>query len=176
MWIGWKNAHECFYTFPLTSCCADIEQLNIEFGTGRLTETIHLDRDKLQIKGPKSLSTHHFQASTCPIRLVVFTFKSRDFSLSCRTGKDGVSKDYYSLDCILFLLKNLNISHSLYVREAAVSTSLIASDTIQKCHILSTETEHGMNEKEKENVFMKRRKLFRHFCAVSGVPIQVHDF
>ena len=43
-------------------------------------------------------------------------------SMIFRTGKEGIPKDYYSLDCILFLLKNLNIPHPLYVRQAAVST------------------------------------------------------
>lgn len=37
-----------------------------------------------------------------------------------RTGKDGIPKDYYTLDCILFLLKNVNLAHPLYVRQAAV--------------------------------------------------------
>ena len=37
------------------------------------------------------------------------------------TGKDGVGKEYYSIDCILFLLKNVHLAHPLYVREAAVS-------------------------------------------------------
>lgn len=38
-----------------------------------------------------------------------------------RTGKDGIPKEYYTLDCILFLLKNVQLQHALYVREAAVS-------------------------------------------------------
>jgi len=36
------------------------------------------------------------------------------------TGKDGVQKDYYTLDCILFLLKNVSLAHAMYVRQAAV--------------------------------------------------------
>lgn len=35
------------------------------------------------------------------------------------TGKDGNPKDYYTLDCILFLLKNVNINHATYVKHAA---------------------------------------------------------
>lgn len=35
------------------------------------------------------------------------------------TGKDGIPKEYYTLDCILFLLKNVQLQHALYVREAA---------------------------------------------------------
>ncbi|XP_064616163.1 parafibromin-like [Liolophura sinensis] len=37
------------------------------------------------------------------------------------TGKDGIAKEYYSLDCILFLLKNVNLAHPLYVRESAAA-------------------------------------------------------
>ncbi|KAL4219028.1 accessory factor associated with RNA polymerase II [Mactra antiquata] len=37
------------------------------------------------------------------------------------TGKEGVPKNYYTLDCILFLLKNVQYAHPLYVREAAAS-------------------------------------------------------
>ncbi|ELU13919.1 hypothetical protein CAPTEDRAFT_183964 [Capitella teleta] len=37
------------------------------------------------------------------------------------TGKDGISKDYYTLDCILFLLKNVSLAHPLYVRQAAAA-------------------------------------------------------
>lgn len=35
------------------------------------------------------------------------------------TGKDGTLKEYYTLDSILFLLKNIKLSHPLYVRHAA---------------------------------------------------------
>jgi len=31
-----------------------------------------------------------------------------------------VQKDYYTLDCILFLLKNVSLAHAMYVRQAAV--------------------------------------------------------
>lgn len=37
------------------------------------------------------------------------------------TGKDGFGKEYYTLDCILFLLKNVHLAHPLYVREAAAA-------------------------------------------------------
>lgn len=37
------------------------------------------------------------------------------------TGKDGVQKDYYTLDCILFLLKNVSLAHAMYVRQAAAA-------------------------------------------------------
>ncbi|KAK3590593.1 hypothetical protein CHS0354_001618 [Potamilus streckersoni] len=37
------------------------------------------------------------------------------------TGKDGIAKEYYTLDCILFLLKNVHLAHPLYVREAAAA-------------------------------------------------------
>uniref|UniRef100_H2ZI58 Cell division control protein 73 C-terminal domain-containing protein n=1 Tax=Ciona savignyi TaxID=51511 RepID=H2ZI58_CIOSA len=35
------------------------------------------------------------------------------------TGKDGTSKEYYTLESILFLIKNVKLSHPLYVRHAA---------------------------------------------------------
>ncbi|KAJ8299987.1 hypothetical protein KUTeg_021506 [Tegillarca granosa] len=37
------------------------------------------------------------------------------------TGKDGIPKEYYTLDCILLLLKNVHLAHPLYVREAAAA-------------------------------------------------------
>ncbi|VDN14862.1 unnamed protein product [Dibothriocephalus latus] len=37
------------------------------------------------------------------------------------TGKDGTAKDYYSLDCIVYLLKNIELPHSQYVRQAATA-------------------------------------------------------
>uniref|UniRef100_A0A5K3FS84 CDC73_C domain-containing protein n=1 Tax=Mesocestoides corti TaxID=53468 RepID=A0A5K3FS84_MESCO len=35
------------------------------------------------------------------------------------TGKDGAPKDYYTLNCIMYLLKNVSLAHSKYVRQAA---------------------------------------------------------
>ncbi|XP_005088839.1 parafibromin [Aplysia californica] len=37
------------------------------------------------------------------------------------TGKDGVAKEYYTLDSILFLLRNVQLQHPLYVREAVAA-------------------------------------------------------
>ncbi|VDM22686.1 unnamed protein product [Hydatigera taeniaeformis] len=37
------------------------------------------------------------------------------------TGKDGAPKDYYTLNCIVYLLKNVNLPHSKYVRQAAAA-------------------------------------------------------
>lgn len=37
------------------------------------------------------------------------------------SGKDGAPKEYYTLECLLFLLKNVTLSHPVYVRQAAVS-------------------------------------------------------
>ncbi|KAG8194555.1 hypothetical protein JTE90_013302 [Oedothorax gibbosus] len=34
-------------------------------------------------------------------------------------GKDGTPKEYYTLECLLFLLKNVQLSHPVYVRQAA---------------------------------------------------------
>jgi len=41
----------------------------------------------------------------------------------CSTGKESVAKEYYTVDCILFLLKNVHLPHAMYVRQAAVSFS-----------------------------------------------------
>lgn len=41
--------------------------------------------------------------------------------LSFSSGKDGAPKDYYTLECLLFLLKHVNLTHPTYVRNAAVS-------------------------------------------------------
>ncbi|KAJ9591699.1 hypothetical protein L9F63_001786 [Diploptera punctata] len=35
------------------------------------------------------------------------------------SGKDGAPKEYYTLECLLFLLKNVTLSHPVYVRQAA---------------------------------------------------------
>ena len=32
-----------------------------------------------------------------------------------------MAKEYYTVDCILFLLKNVHLPHAMYVRQAAVS-------------------------------------------------------
>jgi len=35
------------------------------------------------------------------------------------SDKDGAGKDYYTLECLLFMLKNVQLSHPVYVRQAA---------------------------------------------------------
>ena len=35
------------------------------------------------------------------------------------TGKDGAPKEYYTLECLLYLLKNITLQHPVYVRQAA---------------------------------------------------------
>ncbi|XP_071450459.1 parafibromin [Hetaerina americana] len=39
--------------------------------------------------------------------------------LTYGSGKDGGSKEYYTLECLLFLLKNVHFTHPVYVRQAA---------------------------------------------------------
>jgi len=34
-------------------------------------------------------------------------------------GKDGIPKEYYTLECLLYLLKNITLQHPVYVRQAA---------------------------------------------------------
>ena len=41
-----------------------------------------------------------------------------------RSGKDGAPKEYYTLECLLFILKNVQLTHAVYVRQAAVSNKL----------------------------------------------------
>ncbi|KAJ8918024.1 hypothetical protein NQ315_011477 [Exocentrus adspersus] len=35
------------------------------------------------------------------------------------SGKDGNPKEYYTLECLLFILKNVSLTHPVYVRQAA---------------------------------------------------------
>jgi parafibromin len=35
------------------------------------------------------------------------------------SGKKGAPKEYYTLECLLYILKNVNLQHSVYVRQAA---------------------------------------------------------
>ena len=35
------------------------------------------------------------------------------------SGKDGAPREYYTLECLLFLLKNVQLQHPVYVRQAA---------------------------------------------------------
>ena len=39
------------------------------------------------------------------------------------TGKDGKPKDYYTLECLAFLIKNRELQHPMYVKNAGVSSS-----------------------------------------------------
>ncbi|XP_017770873.1 PREDICTED: parafibromin-like [Nicrophorus vespilloides] len=34
-------------------------------------------------------------------------------------GKDGTTKEYYTLECLLFILKNISLTHPVYVKQAA---------------------------------------------------------
>ncbi|KAI4459288.1 cdc73 domain protein [Holotrichia oblita] len=36
-----------------------------------------------------------------------------------KSGKDGTPKEYYTLECLLFILKNISLTHPVYVRQAA---------------------------------------------------------
>lgn len=37
----------------------------------------------------------------------------------CRSGKKGAPREYYTLECLLYLLKNVMLQHSVYVRQCA---------------------------------------------------------
>ena len=41
------------------------------------------------------------------------------------TGKDDKSKEYYNLECLVFLIKNRDLQHSMYVKNAGVSDSFV---------------------------------------------------
>ena len=44
--------------------------------------------------------------------------------LVSRAGKDaGQTKEYYTMECLLFLLKNVDVIHPEYMRRAKVSTN-----------------------------------------------------
>jgi len=65
------------------------------------------------------------------------------------TGKDGVQKDYYTLDCILFLLKNVSLAHAMYVRQAAVRLLFL----ILLCGVTSVVTAASVLLSDKRNAF-----------------------
>ncbi|XP_042898249.1 parafibromin isoform X1 [Parasteatoda tepidariorum] len=39
--------------------------------------------------------------------------------LVCGSGKDGTQKKYYTLECLLYFIKNASLSHPKYVEQAA---------------------------------------------------------
>lgn len=41
------------------------------------------------------------------------------FAYAYRSGKEGTPKEYYTLECLLFLLKHVQLTHPVYVRQAA---------------------------------------------------------
>ena len=40
--------------------------------------------------------------------------------------------EYYTLECLLYFLKNVNLSHPAYVKEAAVSTAVLTNYSLIK--------------------------------------------
>ena len=46
-------------------------------------------------------------------------------TLDSSTGKDNAPKDYYTLESIVFLLKNVDLQHANYVKKAAVGAQRI---------------------------------------------------
>lgn len=48
------------------------------------------------------------------------------------SGKKGAPKEYYTLECLLYLLKNVGLQHSVYVRQAAVSFAHNLKDPVVK--------------------------------------------
>lgn len=44
----------------------------------------------------------------------------------CSSGKKGAPPEYYTLECLLYLLKNVQLQHSVYVRQCAVSVVILS--------------------------------------------------
>ena len=42
------------------------------------------------------------------------------------TGKDGTAKDYYTLECLLYLLRNITLQHPVYVRQVNLALALFS--------------------------------------------------
>lgn len=53
----------------------------------------------------------------------ILTFET---NFTYRSGKKGAPREYYTLECLLYLLKNVQLQHSVYVRQCAVSISSIS--------------------------------------------------
>ncbi len=50
-------------------------------------------------------------------------------------NKDHGQWEYYTLECLLYFLKNVHLSHPAYVKEAAVSSNLLRLLTpVTICH------------------------------------------
>lgn len=45
------------------------------------------------------------------------------FFFVTRSGQGGAQKEYYTLESLLFLLKNVSLSHPMYVQRAGVSSN-----------------------------------------------------
>jgi len=96
--------------------------------------------------------------------------------LLCSTGKDGVQKDYYTLDCILFLLKNVSLAHAMYVRQAAVRLCF-------HCHIIELKQFHkkldqttnfmlaGQAESVHGPVEMNSNKMCHNSCTSDNIQM-----
>lgn len=54
----------------------------------------------------------------------------RVHSLFSRSGQVGGQKEYYTLESLLFLLKNVSLSHPMYVQRAGVSWSTTSGTCI----------------------------------------------
>ena len=51
------------------------------------------------------------------------------------TGKDGTAKDYYTLECLLYLLRNITLQHPVYVRQVKCD-KICASKHCRYSHLL----------------------------------------
>ncbi|KAF0712092.1 parafibromin isoform X2, partial [Aphis craccivora] len=72
------------------------------------------------------LRTYHINKKEIIIKDNHILFGDLSWSKNVKTnflmfgsGKDGPPKEYYTLECLLFLLKNVTLTHPVYVRQAA---------------------------------------------------------
>ena len=74
---------------------------------------------------PKDIKTNYLVYGFVSIRSSANHASDHVFVFS--TGKDNTSKDYYTLESIVFLLRNVELQHANYVKKAAVGFERIAS-------------------------------------------------
>ena len=54
------------------------------------------------------------------------TFQVKTNYVIWGTGKDGTAKDYYTLECLLYLLRNITLQHPVYVRQVNLTLALFS--------------------------------------------------
>lgn len=52
------------------------------------------------------------------------------------SGKKGAAKEYYTLECLLYILKNVGLQHSVYVRQVKFFDHLFLRKSLCKIFVL----------------------------------------